>query len=104
MFLVLYRHLFQAIEILEITLSLIQVQRLDYVDFSALIERKEGTEAPTRRLTVVYNNFVIDDSDPGDFVTVNSYERKLYGTVLPIINGRYGSDIIDLRPRVTSTS
>ena len=77
-------------------------QRLDYVDFSALV-RKEGTEAPTRRITVVYNNFVIDESDPGDFVTVNSYERKLYGSVIPFINGIPASDVIDLRPRVTST-
>ena len=77
-------------------------QRLDYVDFSALV-RKQGTEAPTRRITVVYNNFVIDESDPGDFVTVNSYERKLYGSVIPFINGIPASDVIDLRPRVTST-
>ena len=77
-------------------------QRLDYVDFSAL-QRKEGTEAPTRRLTIVYNNFVIDESDPGDFVTVNSYDSELYKDSLPTVNGRYGSDIIDLRPRVTQT-
>ena len=77
-------------------------QRLDYVDFSALV-RKEETEAPTRRITVVYNNFVIDESDPGDFVTVNSYERKLYGSVIPFIGSRPVSDVIDLRPRVTST-
>ena len=77
-------------------------QRLDYVDFSAL-QRKEGTEAPTRRLTVVYNHYVIDASDPGDFVTVNSYDSDLYSDSLPFIGGRYGSDIIDLRPRVTTT-
>ena len=77
-------------------------QRLDYVDFSALV-RKEETEAPTRRITVVYNNFVIDESDPGDFVTVNSYDRKLYGSVIPFIGSRPVSDVIDLRPRVTST-
>ena len=77
-------------------------QRLDYVDFSAL-ERKQGSEAPTRRLTVVYNNYVIDASDPGDFVTVNSYDASLYSDSLPIVGGRYASDIIDLRPRVTST-
>ena len=77
-------------------------QRLDYVDFSAL-QRKEGTEAPTRRLTVVYNNYVIDASDPGDFVTVNSYDSDLYSDSLPLVSGRYGSDIIDLRPRVTTT-
>ena len=77
-------------------------QRLDYVDFSAL-QRKEGTEAPTRKLTIVYNNFVIDGSDPGDFVTVNSYDSDLYKDSLPLVGGRYGSDIIDLRPRVTTT-
>ena len=76
-------------------------QRLDYVDYAALI-RREGTEAPTRRITIVYNNFVIDESDPGDFVTVNSYERKLYGRVIPFIGSRPVSDVIDLRPRVTS--
>ena len=77
-------------------------QRLDYVDFSA-IERKQGTEAPTRRLTVVYNNFVIDSSDPGDFVTVNSYDSSVYSDSLPVIGGRYASDVIDLRPRVVGS-
>ena len=77
-------------------------QRLDYVDFSA-IERKQGSEAPTRKLTIVYNNYVIDDSDPGDFVTVNSYDSDLYSDSLPFIGGRYGSDIIDLRPRVVGS-
>ena len=77
-------------------------QRLDYVDLSAIV-RRQGTEAPTRRITIVYNNFVIDDSDPGDFVTVNSYESKLYKDSLPTIGGRYASDIIDLRPRVVGS-
>ena len=77
-------------------------QRLEYDEFSAL-QRKEGTEAPTRRLTIVYNHYVIDASDPGDFVTVNSYDSDLYSDSLPLVSGRYGSDIIDLRPRVTTT-
>ena len=76
-------------------------QRLDYVDFSALV-KKSGTEAPTRRITIVYNNFVIDASDPGDFVTVNSYERKYYKGALPFVGTIPTSDIIDLRPRVVS--
>ena len=77
-------------------------QQLDYVDYSAII-RKSGTEAPTRRITVIYNNYVIDAADPGDFVTVNSYDSKLYKDSLPNVGGLYASDIIDLRPRVTST-
>ena len=76
-------------------------QELDYVDFSAII-RKQGTEAPTRRITVIYNNYVIDAADPGDFVTVNSYDSKLYKDSLPSVAGAYASDIIDLRPRVTT--
>ena len=76
-------------------------QRLDYVDFSALV-RRENTESPTRRLTIVYNNFVIDGSDPGDFVTVNSYERKYYKDNIPFVGSIPTSDIVDLRPRVTS--
>ena len=75
--------------------------QLDYVDFSALI-RRPNTEAPTRRITVIYNNYVIDNSDPGDFVTVNSYDSKLYKNSLPSVGGLYASDVIDLRPRVTS--
>ena len=77
-------------------------QQLDYVDYSAII-RRSGTEAPTRRITVIYNNYVIDAADPGDFVTVNSYDSKLYKDSLPNVGGLYASDIIDLRPRVTST-
>ena len=76
-------------------------QELDYVDFSAII-RKQGTEAPTRRITIIYNNYVIDAADPGDFVTVNSYDSKLYKDSLPSVAGAYASDIIDLRPRVTT--
>ena len=72
------------------------------LNFSA-IERKQGSEAPTRKLTIVYNNYIIDDSDPGDFVTVNSYDSDLYSDSLPFIGGRYGSDIIDLRPRVVGS-
>ncbi len=75
-------------------------QELDYVDFSAII-RRQGTEAPTRRITVIYNNYVIDAADPGDFVTVNSYDSKLYKDSLPSVAGTYASDIIDLRPRAT---
>jgi len=77
-------------------------QQLDYVDYSAII-RRSGTEAPTRRITVIYNNYVIDAADPGDFVTVNSYDSKLYKDSLPNVGGLYASDIIDLRPRVTAT-
>ena len=36
-------------------------------------------------------------------MTVNSYEKKYYKSVLPFVGSIPTSDIIDLRPRVTST-
>ena len=78
-------------------------QRSDYLDFSAIV-RKSGSESPTRRLKIVYNHFVIEGSDPGDFVTVNSYDRSVYTFGIPFVDGRPVTDIIDLRPRATSVS
>ena len=76
-------------------------QNEDYIDFSSLI-RKNSANAPTKRLTVVYDSFVIENSDPGDLVSVDSYDATLYGNTLPYIGDVPVSDIIDLRPRVVS--
>ena len=79
-------------------------QRLDFVDVSSLV-RKPGSEAPTRKLTIVYNHFVIEQSDPGDFVAINSYDNDLYASEVPLIAGiEPASDVLDFRPRVTSTA
>ena len=78
-------------------------QRMDYVDFSAIV-RKPGSEAPVKKLKIVFNNFVIENSDPGDFVTVNSYDDELYSFGIPFVAGRPGADIIDLRPRATAAA
>ena len=78
-------------------------QRMDYVDFSAIV-RKPGSEAPVKKLKIVFNNFVIENSDPGDFVTVNSYDDELYSFGIPFVGGRPGADIIDLRPRATAAA
>ena len=75
-------------------------QNRDYVDFSSII-KKSTASSPTRRLKIVYNNYYIDASDPGDFVVVNSYDRDRYTYDLPKISGLSASDIIDVRPRVS---
>jgi len=75
-------------------------QTEEIADFSS-IRRKSGVTAPSRRLKVVYNHYYIDPNDDGDFVTVNSYDADRYSTDLPQIGSFRGSDIIDLRPRVT---
>jgi hypothetical protein len=75
-------------------------QTLEIADYSS-IKRKSGVTAPTKRLKIVYNSYYIDANDDGDFVTVNSYDVDRYSSELPTISFYRGSDIIDLRPRVS---
>ncbi len=74
-------------------------QTKEIVDYSAIVRRATAS-APTKRLKVVYNNYYIDPSDPGDFVVINSYDRERYTYDLPIVGPFRASDIIDVRPRV----
>ena len=78
-------------------------QNEDYLDFSAIV-RKNSANAPTKRLTIVFDHFVIENSDPGDLVSVNSYDPNLYGNTLPYVGEISVSDIIDLRPRTVSVA
>jgi len=78
-------------------------QLREYVNYSAII-RKSASSSPSRKLKVVYNNYYIDSSDPGDFVVINSYDADRYTYDLPTVDRLPASDIIDFRPRVTSFS
>jgi len=78
-------------------------QRSEYLDFSRII-RKPQIAAPTKQITIIYNNYTIDSSDNGDFVGVNSYDKDRYGDDISFVDGISLSDVIDLRPRVASYS
>ena len=78
-------------------------QRLEYLDFSRII-RKPQVAAPTKQITIIYNNYIIDSSDVGDFVGVNSYDKDRYGDDISTVDGISLSDVIDLRPRVAPYS
>jgi hypothetical protein len=78
-------------------------QRSEYLDFSRII-RKPQIAAPTKQITIIYNNYTIDSSDTGDFVGVNSYDKDRYGDDISSVDGISLSDIIDLRPRVAPYS
>ena len=78
-------------------------QRSEYLDFSRLI-RKPQVSAPTKQITIIYNNYTIDSSDVGDFVGVNSYDKDRYGDDISSVDGISLSDVIDLRPRVAPYS
>ena len=75
-------------------------QKAEFADYSFL-ERKSDAAAPTRKLKVIFNHYVLNDDDPGDFVTVDSYEKQRYTADIPMIEGVVAaSDVIDVRPRV----
>jgi len=78
-------------------------QRAEYLDFSRII-RKPQVLAPTKKITIIYNNYTIDSSDNGDFVGVNSYDNDRYEYNISSVDGISLSDIIDLRPRVSAYS
>ena len=75
-------------------------QRSEYYDYSRII-RKSQVSAPTKKIKVIFNNYSINSSDNGDFVSADSYARDRYGKDIPTIDGYRNTDIIDLRPRVS---
>ena len=77
--------------------------RKEFLDFSRII-RNSNTESPTRKLKIVYNNYTIKSDDDGDFVGVNSYDKDRYSFNIPVFDGIRSTDIIDLRPRVSTYS
>lgn len=75
-------------------------QRSEYYDYSRII-RKSEVSAPTKKIKIVYNQYNIDSSDDGDFVSVDSYDADRYSNNIPVIDGIRNTDIIDFRPRVS---
>jgi len=76
-------------------------QRDSICDYSRLI-RKIDVEEPKYKLKVVFQNYVSESNDTGEFISVNSYSRYDYTYDIPnISNYIRSSDLIDLRPRVS---
>jgi hypothetical protein len=79
--------------------SLDNGQRDQYYDYGRIIRRRNVVE-PTKKLKVVFQNYTIDSSDTGEFITANSYLNSNFKTEVPLYRGRRVSDFIDIRPRV----
>ena len=77
-------------------------QRLNFYDYSRIIKLDDNFN-PTKKIKIVFQNYVIDASDVGDIVTVNSYPSEEY-KYSQIFNESSTSDIIDIRPRVSNYS
>jgi hypothetical protein len=74
-------------------------QRDTYYDYSRIV-RKTNVEEPKGRLKVVFQNYTIDSSDTGEFITVNSYAKERYKNDVPLYGNSRLTDFIDIRPRV----
>lgn len=76
-------------------------QKETIYDYSKLIRRK-NTKQPTKRLKIVLESASFSNSDSGDITTVNSYNQFNYSYISSIYDNLKNSDILDIRPRVSS--
>ena len=67
-----------------------------------VIERKSDIEAPDRQLKIYFESSYYDSTDEGDITTINSYDTYNYGTEIQLVDGYRNSDMIDIRPRVST--
>ena len=75
-------------------------QRAEFYDYARII-RKEGEPEPSKRLTVVFDNYKVD-GEIGDFASVNSFSPDNYEFDMTTYKDRSLSDYIDARPRVAN--
>jgi len=80
--------------------SLVDGNTSEVVDYSYLL-RNPTVSAPSRKLKIIFQNYIIDPNDDGDFVTINSFDADRYDYDIIDSGGVFAGDIIDLRPRVT---
>ena len=66
-----------------------------------VLNRREGNEAPQRKLAVYFSNGYYESTDNGDITTVNSYSSFDYATEIQSVNFIRNSDMIDIRPKVS---
>ena len=76
-------------------------QKGTFYDYG-FISRKSNVEEPNKKLKIYFSNSFYDSSDDGDITTVNSYNTFDYTREINSINGIRNTDIIDIRPRVSS--
>ena len=74
-------------------------QRSTFYDYG-FITRKSNAKAPKKQLKIYFTNGYYDSTDDGDITTRNSYSSWDYSKDIPMINGEYVTDTIDIRPKV----
>ncbi|MGA1049196.1 MAG: DUF4815 domain-containing protein, partial [Minisyncoccia bacterium] len=74
-------------------------QRDTFYDYSRII-RKKDIQEPTKKLKIIFQNYTIDPSDTGEFISVNSYGSDNFKYNVPLYRSSRLTDYIDIRPRV----
>ena len=78
-------------------------QRDTIYDYSRII-RKPQYSAPTRKIKIIFQNYIIPSTETGDFITASSYKTEYYSKDIPTYGDYRNTDIIDIRPRVSDYS
>ena len=76
-------------------------QRGQFYNYGVL-NRKNSEEAPQRKIIVYFSNGYYSSTDDGDITTVNSYSTFDYTKEIQSVNSIRNSDIIDIRPKVST--
>jgi hypothetical protein len=76
-------------------------QKGTFYDYG-FITRKFNADEPNKKIRVYFSNGFYDSSDDGDITTANSYNTFDYSLEIPFLGDIRNSDIIDIRPRVSS--
>lgn len=76
-------------------------QRGSFYDYSRII-RKKSSEEPKGKLKIVFQNYTIDSTDTGEFITANSYPESSFKLDIPSYGNIRLTNFIDIRPRVSA--
>ena len=76
-------------------------QNASFYDYG-VINKKSNTKETHRKLKIYFSNGYYQSSDNGDITTVGSYEGFNYVKEIQTVNSTRNTDIIDIRPRVSS--
>ena len=74
-------------------------QRDTFYDYSRII-RKSNIQEPLKKLKIIFQNYTIDSSDTGEFITANSYPSSNFKYDVALYQNVRLTDYIDIRPRV----
>ncbi len=74
-------------------------QRPYFYDYGRIV-RKSKVAEPTKKIKIIFQNYVINSGDTGEFITANSYDVERFKHDVPLFDNIRLTDYIDIRPRV----